>query len=58
MFSVDELDSPDNFSEMVEPSESSPSFLGTLSELEDHGEHGLSRQTSPSALVISVLEGF
>ena len=45
--SVSELYTKDDFRQLVVAAETMPTFLGGLRELEDHGESGLVRKTSP-----------
>jgi hypothetical protein len=45
--SVVELYTEDDFRQLVVAAEAMPTFLGGLCELEDHGESGLVRKTSP-----------
>src|SRR5262249_47375187 len=47
--SVGELYTEDDFRQLVVAIESTPVFLGSLGELEDHGERGLVRETSLGA---------
>ena len=44
--SVGELYTEDDFRQLVVTIETTPAFLGSLGELEDHGERGLVRETS------------
>ena len=44
--SVGEFYAEDDFRQLVVAIEAAPAFLGSLGELEDHGERGLVRETS------------
>ena len=44
--SVGEPYTEDDFRQLVVTIETTPAFLGSLGELEDHGERGLVRETS------------